>query len=62
MIHKMVAWRFFEAHQLPLHGFAPEMFIKALQQFPCEAPQWEAADAEIKVPSGENKELLNFSL
>ena len=26
MIHKMVAWRFLESHQLPLHGFAPEMF------------------------------------
>ena len=24
---------------------------------PCQTPQWGAADAEIKVPSGENTEL-----
>ena len=27
-----------------------------------QAPQWGAADAEIKVPSGENTELKMFSL
>ena len=32
-------------------------FSKQIEQIPSLVPQWGAADAEIKVPSGENTEL-----
>ena len=35
----------------------PRRSYHAETQFPSMTPQWGAADAEIKVPSGENTEL-----
>ena len=40
--------------------FPPAVLILLISSFPFvfkSAPQWGAADAEIKVPSGENTEL-----
>ena len=45
-------------HPRCLHSQSP-LFVSVLHcpQGPGESPQWGAADAEIKVPSGENTEL-----
>ena len=56
-IHATLAARnFFLAYFYP-SGLFICIFPKPLPFSPVQAPQWGAADAEIKVPSGENTEL-----
>ena len=58
-IHATLTARdFFLAYFNPFGPFTCIFFPKPLSNFPVLAdPQWRAADAEIKVPSGENTEL-----
>ena len=56
---------------VPAHGIIPlsqnekcwsqTCRLLLVELSPAEAPQWGAADAEIKVPSGENTELKSLT-
>ena len=55
-IHQLVRLSdFFETHPSVFWGRKTCLFVSG------EAPRWGAADAEIKVPSGENAELKHSS-